>query len=90
MHTYMTDLKSKRHTNGKRRHFSLRLLLIFFFSRAINKNSCLKMGEWIDEKQNTHSWQIVSSAIRWHQTMRHEKMGGAEGEGTKVHKWEEL
>lgn len=39
------------------------------------------MGEWIDEKQNTHSWQIVSSAIRWHQTMRHEKMGGGGGGG---------
>lgn len=29
-HTYMTCLKSMRQTNGKWRHFSLRLLLIFF------------------------------------------------------------
>lgn len=31
----------------------------------------MEMEKWIDRKQNTHFLQNVSTAIRWHQTMRH-------------------
>lgn len=31
----------------------------------------MEMEKWIDGKQNTHFLQNVSTAIRWHQTMRH-------------------
>lgn len=34
----------------------------------------MEMEKWIDGKQNNHFLQNVSTAIRWHQTMRHEKM----------------
>lgn len=75
--------KSMRQTNGKWRHFSLRMLLIFLPPPLLPPSIGIPAWKWRNGVTGTRlliSCNTVSTAIRWHQTRGSKNMETEERE----------